>query len=89
MKPSAPRVSEQGPPPQRPAAARTRARPRARAAAVEVTPSHAPTPRPGIRNDERTLSSNLPDHLPILREENDLVRIYFADLIATVLKDTQ
>jgi hypothetical protein len=52
-------------------------------------PSPAPTPRPGIRNDEWTLSSNLPDQLPVLRAENDLVRIYFADLIAIVLKDTQ
>ena len=89
MKPSAPRVSEQGPPPQRPAAARTRARPKARAAALDVSPSPTAAPKPGIRNDEWTLSSNLPDQLPILRAESDLVRIYFADLIATVLKDTQ
>jgi len=56
---------------------------------VDVSPSATSRPRPGIRNDEWTLSSNLPDQLPVLREENDLVRIYFADLIATVLKDTQ
>ena len=58
-------------------------------AAVDVSPSTMPRPRPGIRNDEWTLSSNLPDQLPVLRAENDLLRIYFADLIATVLKDTQ
>jgi hypothetical protein len=56
---------------------------------VDVSPPPTPRPRPGIRNDEWTLSSNLPDRLPDLREENDLERIYFADLIATVLKDTQ
>ena len=84
MKPSAPRVSEQGPSPQRPAAARKRAR----VAAVEVMPFHAPTPRPGVRNDKWTLTSNLPDQLPVLHEESDLVRLYFADLINAVLKDT-
>jgi hypothetical protein len=88
MKPSAPRVSKQGPPLPRPAAARTRARPIARAAVQQVSPSPTPTPRPGIRNDEWTLSSNLPDQLPVLHEESDLVRIYFADLINAVLKDT-
>jgi hypothetical protein len=89
MKPKAPCVSKHDPPPQKPVAARTRVRPKARAAAVDVLPSPTPRPRPGIRNDEWTLSSNLPDQLPVLGEENDLVRIYFADLIATVLKDTR
>lgn len=36
--------------------------------------------------DERSLSSNLPDPLPVLPGESDLMRIYFADLIADVLK---
>lgn len=39
---------------------------------------------PGI--DDRSLSSNLPELLPVLPGESDLVRIYFADLIANVLK---
>jgi hypothetical protein len=39
------------------------------------------------RIDEHSLSSNLPDPLPVLPGESDLVRIYFADLIASVLKD--
>ena len=38
------------------------------------------------RTGERLLSSNLPDLLPVLPGEHDLVRIYFADLIAGVLK---
>lgn len=38
------------------------------------------------RIDERSLSSHLPDLLPVLPAESDLLRIYFADLIADVLK---
>lgn len=38
------------------------------------------------RIDERLLSSSLPDLLPVLPGESDLLRIYFADLIADVLK---
>ena len=32
------------------------------------------------------LTSNLPNYLPVTREKTDLVRAYFADLIASVLK---
>jgi hypothetical protein len=32
------------------------------------------------------VTSNLPERLPVVRGETDLVRIYFADLIADVLK---
>ena len=38
--------------------------------------------------DDRSLSSNLPDLLPVLPGESDLVRIYFGDLIADMLKDS-
>jgi hypothetical protein len=34
----------------------------------------------------RTLTSKLPKFLPGTREKTDLVRAYFADLIASVLK---
>lgn len=86
MKSSASRISPPASPQRQ--ATRMRVRPTSQMAAVDVPASPTPTPRPGTRNDERTLSSNLPDQLPVLREECDLVRIYFADLIATVLKDT-
>lgn len=36
--------------------------------------------------DTRALLSKLPDPLPITPAEIDLVRVYFADLIAHVLK---
>jgi hypothetical protein len=77
--PSASRANKQGPQPQKPAAPRKLARPDALQAPVRV--------RSGAKFDERSLSSNLPDHLPVLRGESDLVRVYFADLIASVLKD--
>lgn len=40
----------------------------------------------GLCIGERSLVSNLPELLPVLPGESDLVRIYFADLIANVLK---
>jgi hypothetical protein len=45
----------------------------------------APRPR-GLRVDDRLVLSNLPQHLPTVPEEADLLRIYFADLIADMLK---
>lgn len=36
----------------------------------------------------RQLLSNLPDQLPVTREEIDLVRVCFADLITAALKDS-
>jgi hypothetical protein len=75
MKSSASRA-KQGPPLQKPAASRLPAQ-------ADVD-RQAGRRRPRI--DERSLSSNLPDLLPVLPGEKDLVRIYFADLLADVLK---
>jgi hypothetical protein len=75
MKSSAARA-KRGPPLQKPAASRLLAQADA-------------GPQAGRRNpriDERSLSSNLPDLLPVLPGESDLVRIYFVDLIVDVLK---
>jgi len=33
------------------------------------------------------MTSNLPEHFPVVSGEVDLIRIYFADLIASVLRD--
>ena len=38
------------------------------------------------RPDDRLLLSNLPDQLPVTRDEMDLVRSFFADLITAALK---
>jgi hypothetical protein len=51
--------------------------------------SGVPGPRRGARIVERALFSNLPGQIPVCAEEAELVRIYFADLISTVLKDSQ
>jgi hypothetical protein len=37
--------------------------------------------RRGPKVEERSLSSNLPDLLPVLPGESDLLRIYFADVL--------
>ena len=50
--------------------------------------SDVPGPHRGTKVDERALSSNLPDQIPVSSEEAELVRIYFADLIRAVLKET-
>jgi hypothetical protein len=42
--------------------------------------------RRGSRADDPVITSNLPERLPVAPGEADLVRIYFADLIAGVLK---
>lgn len=68
--------AKQGPPMQQPAAAPL----------LVQADSGQQTFRRGPRIDDRSLSSNLPDLLPVLPEECDLMRIYFADLIADVLK---
>ena len=36
----------------------------------------------------RQVLSNLPDQLPVSRDEIDLLRVYFADLITAALKDS-
>jgi hypothetical protein len=43
-------------------------------------------PKASSRPDDKLLLSNLPDQLPVTRDEMDLVRSYFADLITAVLK---
>jgi len=54
----------------------------------EPKTSGMPGPRCGSRLTERALLSNLPAQIPVSREEAELVRIYFADLISAVLKDS-
>ena len=39
------------------------------------------------RPDARSLLSNLPPQLPVVRGEIEIVRIHFSDLIASVLQD--
>lgn len=56
-------------------------------------PTRSRAGRHGVRRprsnskDIRPLVCKLPDPLPVAQAEVDLVRIYFADLIAHVLKD--
>lgn len=53
--------------------------------------SHAGKSSPAAATHQiaaRQLLSNLPDQLPVTREEMDLVRVYFADLITAALKDS-
>ena len=54
----------------------------------ETKASGMPRPRCGSRITERALLSNLPAQIPVSHEETELVRIYFADLISAVLKDS-
>ena len=72
MKPQAPLNRSGRQRPARPSARRPRA-------------GEGPLPA-GSTKDDRLLLSNLPDQLPVSRDEMDLVRSYFADLIAAALK---
>lgn len=75
MKPQAPR-SRSGP--QRPARSLAR---RPCAGSGPLSPASSAL-------DDRLLLSNLPNPLPVTRDEMDLVRSYFADLITAALKDS-
>lgn len=75
MKSSASRA-KQGPPLQKPAASRL----------PTQADAGQQADRRGPKVEERSLSSNLPDLLPVLPGESDLLRIYFVELIADMLK---
>ena len=86
-----------GSPRQRAMPAATKAGGRSHARAAEgsrgcggrIAVSHAEAKARGSEAMSGRFPRICPTRLPVLREESDLVRIYFADLIATVLKDTQ
>lgn len=62
----------------------------ARTAVAAYGPEQAGVPdTPGHRRNEQdglVIDQNLPDNLPILSAEIDLLRLYFADLLDDVLK---
>jgi hypothetical protein len=88
MKPSASRARERSQQPDRLKAEPVRAPRRRRSTnARRELSSDVPEQRRDARVDERALSSNLPDQIPVSSEEAELVRIYFGDLIRAVLKE--
>lgn len=58
----------------------------ARSLARQARAARGPVPTASSRPDDRLLLSNLPNQLPVTRDEMDLVRTYFADLITAALK---
>ena len=83
MKSSAPRVKP-GPSPQGSTATGRRAQPNS---SGPTGARRAPRCRYEPVSQWRGLTSSLPDSLPVLPEEVDLVRNYFADLVADMLKN--
>lgn len=71
--------------PQAPPSRSIRQRP-ARSSARQACDTRGVLPPASSRLGDRLLLSKLPDTLPVTRDEMDLVRSFFADLITAALK---